>query len=225
MPAVGETTIPSTTIAPSGSDTVATLAVTRGDDTAVVVTATKTSDSDGVQTWTGDAVAYTVAGEWLFTWLVTGTGRGTKTQRVQVEPAPDATLTGEVAYATTADYATWLRTAPPAGARRALTEASRKVDEMVVTAYYDTTTAGLPTDPDIAAAMRDATCAQAEYERAGGDTNGVGAAVGFGSVSIGSVSLGARAGATAGTSAGRYSSKAFTILQRAGLTANGPSVW
>lgn len=91
-------------------------------------------------------------------------------------------------YATLADYQTWLEDTPPAGSSRALRMASTVVDEMLRAAAYATDTLGMPTDATVIAALRDATCAQAEYARASGDA----ASVGAGAVSaftIGGVSV------------------------------------
>ncbi|WP_394425564.1 hypothetical protein [Streptomyces sp. SGAir0957] len=93
-------------------------------------------------------------------------------------------------YATVTDLADYLGTAAPDDAERLLASASRMLDARVL-AYcrYDVDTAGLPTDPDVAAAISRAVCAQVAWWGEIGDSTGA-AGVGYGSVSIGSVSLG-----------------------------------
>jgi hypothetical protein len=80
---------------------------------------------------------------------------------------------------------------------------------------------GLPTDADVIAALRDATCAQAEYARAIGDANAVGASQ-YHSVTIGSVSLSRGYGAGGSSAPGRYAPAAWDILALAGLTGQEP---
>lgn len=129
-------------------------------------------------------------------------------------------------YATPAEYAAWLypddeEPTPPAGATRALRAASGRIDELLIAAVYDVDEDGLPADADTLAALRDATCAQADYQRASGDVNSTGAAGQWSSVSIGSASLSRGQAAGCGTaSAPKYSSEAYGILQRAGLVPN-----
>jgi hypothetical protein len=127
-----------------------------------------------------------------------------------------------VAYATVADLAAWLSpAAAPSDAQKRLDRASLVVDEMLLTAVYAVNDDGLPTEAAVIAALRDATCAQAEYAGATGDPASVGPA-GYGSVQIGSVRL-TRAQSGAGSpTPGRYSPTAWSILQRAGLTGQQP---
>jgi hypothetical protein len=126
-------------------------------------------------------------------------------------------------YATEAEYAAWLGTAAPAGSTRALRAASGRVDELLIAAVYDVDEDGMPTDEAHLAALRDATCAQADYQRAVGDPNSVGAAGQWASVSIGSASLSRGQAAGGGTaSSPKYSSEAYGILQRAGLIPREP---
>lgn len=102
--------------------------------------------------------------------------------------------------------------------------ASGRIDDMLLSAIYDTDDDGMPTKASVIAAMQDATCAQVEYAMSIGDPNGTGQLSTFKSVSIGSVKLdradGVGAGGTGGD--GRYSLEAFTILQREGLTGGEP---
>lgn len=135
-------------------------------------------------------------------------------------------------YATPQEYADWLHPetapgteTPPAGAERALRAASGRIDELLISAYYDTDAAGLPTDADVAEALRDATCAQADYQAGIGDKNSTGTAGQWGSVKLGSASMarGSTAGGVTKTPS-KYSSEAYGILQRAGLIPSEPWV-
>lgn len=68
------------------------------------------------------------------------------------------------AYATEAQLTVWL----PAGttvddAERLLVRASELLDSMVIGGYSIADDTGLPTDTDVATALRDACCAQVEF--------------------------------------------------------------
>lgn len=128
-------------------------------------------------------------------------------------------------YATPAEYAEWLgKDTAPAGAERALAEATIVVDELLITAVYDVDDAGVPTDTDVLAAVRDATCAQADYARGTGDPYSTGAAGAWSSVKVGSASLTRGGGGGSGGAAGggRYSPTATSLLRQAGLLGSGP---
>ncbi|MFA3843234.1 hypothetical protein [Streptomyces aureus] len=79
-------------------------------------------------------------------------------------------------------------TPAPSDADRLDTRASEDIDDALLTAVYCVDDAGMPTDPDVAAALADATCAQVEYQQATGN-DGTGAAGRWDSVSIGPASL------------------------------------
>ncbi|MFI8817460.1 MULTISPECIES: hypothetical protein [unclassified Streptomyces] len=89
------------------------------------------------------------------------------------------------------------------------------MDDALLTAIYDTDTDGMPTDPDVAAALSAATCAQVEYvaEQGGDDT---GAAGQWDSVSIGPVAMSGRKGGPVG-SAVDIGPRALRTLTRARL--------
>lgn len=131
-------------------------------------------------------------------------------------------------YATPDEYADWLGVDdPPTGSETALRRASMVVDQMLLGAVYDVDDDRLPTNADVVEALRDATCAQAEYARATGDASLVGAA-GITQVSIGSLSYTKAATGTAATTTGgngRWSPTAWEILQQAGLTGHVPWEW
>jgi hypothetical protein len=100
---------------------------------------------------------------------------------------------------------------------RLRTRASELVDEALLAAVYDTDpTTRLPTDPEVAAAMRDAVCAQVVWWDETGDEQG--AADRYTSVSIGSVTLARGGSAAAAGSGGRtLGPPAATHLRLAGL--------
>ncbi|BCJ64147.1 hypothetical protein [Polymorphospora rubra] len=178
----GDWRIPTLTVTPADGTTQAALVVEAPDGTRTALTPTGGSGS-----WEGPAYELTSPGEWIEDWTVTGTGAGR--QRTSVLVAPVSGPVGARVYATTADLARWLHAAPPAGARRALQAASRRVDEMLLTALYPTDATGLPTTPAHIAALRDATCAQAEYARASGDATSVGATTKPSSFTLGRLSV------------------------------------
>ena len=113
-------------------------------------------------------------------------------------------------------------TTAPTGAEatRLLTRASRRVDRLLLAAIYDTDDTGAPTDPDVAAAVRDATCAQAAWWLETGDESG--AAARYQSVGIGSVNLTRR---TSDDQDDTTSPDAVDVLTQAGLFTQGPVLW
>lgn len=125
-------------------------------------------------------------------------------------------------YATEAEYATWLGSAAPAGSARALRAASGRIDELLIAAVYDTDEDGKPTDSAHIEALRDATCAQADYQQSSGDPYSTGVSGQWASVGIGSVSLSRGQAKGGGTVVPTYSSEAEGILQRAGLIPHEP---
>jgi hypothetical protein len=208
---VGDWRVPKLTVDPFDATTQATLEIVRPSDGSIT-TPTPVSD-DGGHIWTAPGYELVVAGEWIERWTVTGAGAGRERFVLLVAPDPADAPSGERVYATTTDYAKWLRKAPPAGARRALAAASRDVERMTVTAVYDVDSAMMPTDAKVRAAMRDATCAQADHNRANGDPYGIGGPR-IQSAGIGKVNI-TRA---APLPIARYSADAWQILQDAGLT-------
>lgn len=136
-----------------------------------------------------------------------------------------------MAYATEADLAALLAPDPaPANADRLLTRASRVIDAALKCAVYDVDETGNPTDADVAAALRDATCEQAAAWIETGADEGIPS--GYGSVRIGSVSLsgGPRGGEAAGQGptsplSTRLTGQARQILDAAGLLQTGPWIW
>ncbi len=68
-----------------------------------------------------------------------------------------------VAYATAEEYTTFADVAADADVDRLLERASELIDDTVRATFTISSSTSLPTDTTIAAAMRDATCAQVEY--------------------------------------------------------------
>ncbi len=208
---------------PGDGTTGAVLTVIAPDGTT---TTPAVSSPDGGPTWESAPYELTSPGEWVERWAVTGRGAGKARNVVLVAPDPTSAPSGGRVYATTADYARWLGTAPPSGSRRALAAASGEVEQMTRLAIYDVDDDQLPTDTAVAAALRDATCAQAEYAQTSGDANLVGAGTpsGITQVGLGSLSYAKTASPGIGGAAGntRWSTSAWQILQRAGLTGGAP---
>lgn len=128
-----------------------------------------------------------------------------------------------MAYATPTELAEHLEPDPaPANAARLLTRASRKVDNAIRTAVYDVDGAGMPTDTEVADALREATLEQISWWLDNGDDEGTGIAVS--SASIGSVALTKASGAGGGGFGpdGELGEQAWLALSNAGLTGQEP---
>ncbi|MFI9339967.1 hypothetical protein ACIG0D_01625 [Streptomyces sp. NPDC052773] len=134
-------------------------------------------------TWT--PLSTLTPGDYLVQWsgLKAGTPV-TATETVTVE----APLAGRV-YATTAQLADYLDPEdPPADAARLLRRASKLLDsDFLKAAVYDVDSAGMPTDPEVAAAFAEAVCAQTEFWMEVGVENDISGPLQ--GVSIGSVQL------------------------------------
>ncbi|MEU5608451.1 hypothetical protein AB0H03_06785 [Streptomyces sparsogenes] len=128
-------------------------------------------------------------------------------------------------YATPAELATYTGQAAPADAERLLARASRMLEaEILRYCRYDVdATTGMPTNELVLAAIRDAVCAQVQWWGELGDSIGaVGA--GWGSVSIGSVSLSGAASKPGGSApaARQVAPQAVDALRSPDLT---PDIW
>lgn len=213
---VGDTQTVTLEVNPHDLTTTATLTVIAPDGT--ITTPSPIAGADR-STWEA-GVTYDAPGTWTLRWEVTGTGTGVQTTQVHVSPALPVTRR---TYATTQDYATYLGSAPPPGIDLLLARATRLIDEALLSAVYDVNGDGMPTDPKIQAALRDATIEQAAYWSQTGE-DGTGALSEYAQVSIGSVSLGRHQteGAGPGSGARTLAPAAWQILQQAGLTGHGP---
>jgi hypothetical protein len=198
------------TVTPSAGDTTATVLATSPTGTTSTPTASPNGDRS---VWTA-LLPLTSPGTWVAVWTVTGTGAGVEQRdEITARPVLPVSTTGQRVYATTADLANYLEAAPPEGARRLLRRASRRVDDALLTALYDVDTAGMPTDPLVITALRDATCAQVEYWATSGADPGGADAV-YDEVAIGSARLSRRS--TGGPPAGvRLCADAAEILRLA----------
>lgn len=124
-----------------------------------------------------------------------------------------AGLTGR-SYATIVQLADYLHTDAPADAAKLLEDATRALDDALLTAVYDVDSGGMPTDPQVIAAFAEAVCAIVEWWGETGDP--VGADGGWDSVSAGPVSLSRGSGSTAAQpiSAGTLPPRAASALRR-----------
>jgi len=67
------------------------------------------------------------------------------------------------AYATVLELTTWLNGEPPSNAAWQLDRATELLDSVVTAAFDVDLITGLPVDADVAAALRDAACAQVRF--------------------------------------------------------------
>lgn len=120
-------------------------------------------------------------------------------------------------YATTQDFENWTGVMPaPDNTELLLRLAGIEVDAMLLTALYDTDGQGMPTDPAVVTALRDATCAQAQWTDETGNTTGAASYVR--SLSLGSFSMaGGGGGAGGGGMAPAASPVTRKILASAGI--------
>ena len=128
-------------------------------------------------------------------------------------------------YANPAELAAYTGQAAPADADVLLARASRMLEaEVLRYCRYDVDAAtGMPTHELVLAALRDAVCAQVQWWGELGDSTGaIGA--GWGSVSIGSVSLSGAASKGGGSMAAarQLAPQALDALQSPDLT---PDIW
>lgn len=117
-----------------------------------------------------------------------------------------------VAYATEAELTAWLPTGTVVtDADRLLQRASELIDATVTAPFAVDSITDLPTDTDVAAAMRDATCAVVEQWLEVGEENDVDGLAGE-QISVTGFS---------GKRAPKIAPRAFRILQNAGLLTVG----
>ncbi|QIK82990.1 hypothetical protein [Sanguibacter sp. HDW7] len=128
-------------------------------------------------------------------------------------------------YATLADVngSPWRLGLSAEAAEDLIALASADVERLTMTAVYEVDTDGLPTDPVVRAALRDATCATVAWLDETGDTSG--AAARYNSLSLGSFSVsggGVGSGTNTDAAASLVAPRAITILQNAGLIGRAP---
>jgi hypothetical protein len=127
-----------------------------------------------------------------------------------------------MAYATAGELAAFLGYTPE-GADRLLDRASRDVDRALLCAVYDAT------DTAVTGALKAATLEQVAYQLTVGNTDGIAHGMQPGvpsGQSAGSVDL-SRGTSVGGASAGLpwLGEQAFSELQQAGLTGQGPATY
>lgn len=121
-------------------------------------------------------------------------------------------------YASEDDFKAYLAPDPvPEGAARLLRDASLEVDDMLLTAIYHVDHDDMPTDPKVRAALRDATCAQAEFRAEYGDEL---EAISDGeAISLGPIRFGGKSSSGVSVeSMPKHAPKALRHLRLAGLT-------
>lgn len=128
------------------------------------------------------------------------------------------------AYATPEQLAAWTGQPAPADAERLLARASEDIDSALLAAVYPVDDVGNPLDAEIQIALREATCAQVEYQLAAGD-DGTEAVGQWDAVSVGPVSLAGRSTRTSTTGGVELAPRADRILRRAGLTPGCVMPW
>lgn len=116
-----------------------------------------------------------------------------------------------VAYATSAEYESDTGNSAPAGIDRLLERASERIDDVVIAPFVVDADTELPTDTDIATALRKATCFQVEFWQETGEANDIDGLAGS-AVSVGSYQ---------GRRAPRDAPRALALLRSAGLMSSG----
>ncbi|MFI5974801.1 hypothetical protein [Streptomyces sp. NPDC051452] len=128
-----------------------------------------------------------------------------------------------MAYATVAEFTEFLDPDPvPANAARLLDRASTRLDQLLMGAVYKTDDDGLPLDPALAAAFREAVCIQAQYIDSLGDETGAMANVS--QMHLGNQKI-VRALSVVGSGTPRVSPDLVALLQTKGLWPVNPYVW
>lgn len=129
-----------------------------------------------------------------------------------------------MAYATVEDFTAFLDPDPvPANAARLLDRASEVLDDVLMGARYSTDTDGNPTDPELVALFRKATCLQAQYTAALGDETGAMANVK--QLTLSDQTLIRALPTTTGGSTLQVSPAMVRVLRLAGLLPVRPYVW
>lgn len=176
-------------------DATPTITLTNVATSAVVIATTTGVTHPGTGTY-GYPWATTTAlapGTYLAQWNGTKAG-------APVAASELVTLTAGLtsrSYATTTQLAAYLHTDAPANAAKLLEDATRALDDALLTAVYDVDAGGMPTSPAVQAAFAEAVCGIVEWWGETGDP--VGADGGWDSVSAGPVSLSGRSGSAAAT--------------------------
>jgi hypothetical protein len=224
VPNAGDTATAKLTVEDFDATTLATLLVLQPpDDTPVP--AVPVSPDFG-HTWLSP-VSYPNPGEYRLYWRVTGTGAGTKLERVQVGPSGMEADTAR-RYATTTDLALRLGGPCPDDARMLLRDASELLDRLLLCAVYDTDAAGSPTDTQLREALRDACCEVVRWWIETGDSTGapgVYTGASMGEISLSRAPTNSRNPGEPRSLGQRVGPQALAILDRCGLAAGEPWHW
>lgn len=109
-------------------------------------------------------------------------------------------------------------------ATRMLTRASEEVDTVLLSAVYDTDDNGMPTDPDVIEALKNATCMQVVWWLQNPGTES-GQAMQYQDISIGSVRLSRGAGSNGSDPLPRVCPHLGGPLKADGLTPGTITTW
>lgn len=226
----GQPRLATITLTEADASTDASVKIIAPDDTETTIGASPVTGTDFLE-WEADSTYVLTEGETIERWTVTGTGATSgKDNLVWADATANSTVTGQRVYATSADYAKLIKpSTPPTGLRAKLEAASRLVDEMLLCAVYAVDDDKMPTDTAVIAAIRDATCLQAEFAIGTGDAQMVGAVKGSG-FSLGRLSVQTPAKAKVGEKGGggprgEWAPRAWARLaQEAGLIGS-PQDW
>jgi hypothetical protein len=206
-------------------DATPTIGITRVSDGAVIVAPTTTGvthPGTGSYGYGWTPAMDLTPGLYLALWNGTENGSPVAASETITVTAPAA---GRV-YATVSEYEAHTGVAPaPANTAARLVKASRMLERLVLRycVYATNPDSGMPTHSLVIAAFREAVCAQVEWWAAVGEPNGSDA-VGWGSVAIGSVSLGRSVTAVSGedSPARQLAPEVSDALQSPDLT---PDIW
>ena len=194
-------------------DATPTITITNVATSAVAVATTTTGVTHpGVGTygysWTTSASL--APGTYLVQWAGTKAAAPVSASELVTVSAG---LTGR-SYATTQQLTAYLHEDAPANAAKLLEDATRALDDALLTAVYDVDSGGMPTDVLVQAAFAEAVCAIVEWWGETGDS--VGADGGWDSVSAGPVSLsrGSNSTGTQAISLGTLPPRAASALRR-----------
>jgi hypothetical protein len=169
MTDVGDLVTANLLVQPFDDSTIATLEVVSPDGVSETPVA---FSEDGGNTWNAP-VEYTLPGIWVFKWTVMGTGASVEFEKISVAPSPDyVDPTPRRVYANTVELANYLQAAPPLDSEHLLREASRVLDDALMTAVYYTDDDGYPAAPKQREALRQACCMVVEWWGETGDPIG-----------------------------------------------------
>lgn len=198
---------------PADLDATPTITITSVATAETIVAATTTGvthPGTGVYGYPWTTTTSLTPGSYLVQWNGTKSSAPVAASEIVTVTAG---LTGR-SYATVSQLADYLHTDAPSNAAKLLEDATRALDDGLLTAVYDVDAGGMPTAAEVQAAFAEAVCAIVEWWGETGDS--VGADGGWDTVSAGPVSLGRGSGSTGATpiSVGALPPRAFSALRR-----------